>query len=110
MELPTMSHKLKQWLMSFPPEVRDVLITKNTGTSMAYVLKRLYLHEDPDTLPTFKAKIAIGLDKASRGKLDFRSMLEDGSEIDWAYVRSALNKRGVAPASEKQLTATEQPE
>jgi hypothetical protein len=105
-----MSDKLKQWILSFPPEVRETLITKNTGTSMAYVLKRLYMHDNPDTLPTFKAKIAIGLDKASRGKLDFRDMLDGAAEIDWQYVKSALNKRGSWPPSEKELTATEQQE
>jgi hypothetical protein len=105
-----MSDKLKQWILSFPPEVRETLITKNTGTSMAYVLKRLYMHDNADTLPTFKAKIAIGLDKASRGKLDFRSMIEGAEQIDWNWVKSALNKRGSWPPSEKQLTTASEGE
>lgn len=99
-----MSNALKNWIMSYPPEVREVLITKNTGTSLAYVLKRLYLHPDPETLPTFKAKIAVGLDKASRGQLDFRDMLEDSNEIDWNYVAKRLRQ----PTAKKSLTEPEQ--
>jgi hypothetical protein len=57
-------------------------------------------------MPTFKAKIAIGLDKASRGKVDFREMLEDGDLIDWPYVRKRLNQM----AKEGSLTEKEKVE
>jgi hypothetical protein len=97
--------KLKGWLFSYPPEVREPLIRQHTGTSLPYLYKRLYL-TPPDTMPTFKAKIAIGLDKASRGKVDFREMLEDGDLIDWPYVRKRLNQM----AKEGSLTEKEKVE
>lgn len=101
-----MSNALKDWLLSYPPEVREALITKNTGTSLAYVLKRVYLHPDDGTLPTFKAKIAIGLDKASRGQLDFKDMIEDADQIDWNWVAKRLRQ----PAAKKNLTEPQQVE
>lgn len=90
------NNRLRDFILSIPHEVRDVLLRQHTHTTLGYLYKRLYEHPDDATLPTFKLKIALGLDKASRGKLDFRDMIEDADQIDWSYLRAALNRRGKA--------------
>jgi hypothetical protein len=97
--------KLKDWLFAYPPEVREPLIQQHTGTSTAYLYKKIYVTPE-DEMPTFKARIAIGLDKASRGAVDFRTMLEGGGEIDWVWVRRRLNQM----AKEGRLTEKEKVE
>lgn len=86
------SDKLKNFILSIPHEVRDAFVRQHTGSPYAYLAKRMYL-TPPDELPTFKMKIAVGLDKASRGALDFRDLIDDGSSIDWDYVKRRLNSK-----------------
>jgi hypothetical protein len=86
------SNKLKAFILSVPHEVRDAFIRQHTGSPLAYIAKRVYL-TPPDELPTFKMKIAVGLDKASRGQLDFRQLIEGGNEIDWEFVKRRLNSK-----------------
>lgn len=81
--------KLKSWLQSMPVEVRDHLVQHHTGSGIQYINKRIYTAE-PGEMPKFKMKIAVGLDKASRGQVDFRTMIDGGEEIDWAYVKRRL--------------------
>jgi hypothetical protein len=100
-----MSKRMRDWLATIPPEVRDPLIRMHTGTNLAYVLKRVYT-APPDQLPTFKIRIAVGLDKASRGQLDFREMVAGGKDIDWDFVRKELDRRRSVPAPVAE-TATE---
>jgi hypothetical protein len=74
-------------------EARDHLIRVNTGSSLNYISKRMYTTPPNDNC-SFKLRVAVGLDKASRGVLDFRDLIAEGAEIDWAYVKLVLAKRG----------------
>ena len=87
-----MSKRMREWIGSIPTEVREQLVKLHTGSSRNYVLKRVYT-APLNKLPTFKMKIAVGLDKASRGKFDFRDLIAESDGIDWDYVRRALNSR-----------------
>jgi hypothetical protein len=82
---------LIDWMRSMPRHQIDALLDE-AGTSHNYVAKRMYTY-DYAYSPTFKFRIAVGIDKASRGQCDFRDMLEDTDHIDWEYVREALNHR-----------------
>lgn len=86
------SASLKDWVLALVPSVRSELVGRFTGTSLNYILKRVWT-PDHDLSPTFKLRIAVGLDKASQGQCDFRDMIDDSGEIDWDYVRRSLNKR-----------------
>ncbi len=87
-----MSAKMRKWIGTIPTEVREQMVAMHTGASLAYILKRIY-STPLDQLPTFKMKIAVGLDKASRGKFDFRDLIADSDGVDWDYVRRSLNAR-----------------
>ena len=88
-----MSQKLRDWVLSTPLEARDHIIRVNTGSSLNYVCKRMYTTPPGDNC-SFKLRVAVGLDKASRGVLDFRDLIAEGADIDWNYVRTAIVKRG----------------
>jgi hypothetical protein len=94
-----MSDRLKQWLAGVPIGVREQTIQQYTGSTLPYILKRLYICP-PDQLPTFKLRIALGLDKASNGQLDFRTMIDGTDEIDWDYLKRRLSRK-------KSLTESE---
>lgn len=87
-----MSNKLKNFILSVPHEVREAFVRQHTGSPLAYIMKRVYL-TPPDELPTFKMKIAVGLDKASRGQIDFRDLIDEGRTIDWEIVKRRLNSK-----------------
>jgi len=88
-----MSQKLRDWVLSMPLEARDHIIRVNTGSSLNYINKRMYTTPPGDNC-SFKLRVAVGLDKASRGLLDFRDLIAEGADIDWNYVRQMLGKRG----------------
>lgn len=83
---------LESWMLSIPTCVRNELVDANCGTSAGYILKRLYTR-DYALAPTFKLRIAIGLDKASNGAVDFRDFIECRDDIDWHYLARVLTKR-----------------
>ena len=87
-----MSQRMKEWLATIPVELRAKMIEMHTGSNLPYILKKTYT-TPADQLPKFKARIAIGLDKASRGQLDFRDMIVGGRSIDWDYVRKEVSRR-----------------
>lgn len=96
---------LERWILSLPTVVRNELVQANCDTSAGYVLKRLYTR-DYDLAPTFKLKIALGLDKASQGKVDFRDFVEGRDDIDWAYLHKVLGKRLRAEAAAAQKASS----
>lgn len=97
---------LGSWMLSVPPDFRDQLIRTHCGTSSGYILKRNYTY-DYELAPRFKLKIAVGLDKASQGQVDFRDHIEDRDAIDWRYVHKVLGQRLRAEAAAAKATAEE---
>lgn len=93
-EAPALYSKetLESWILSIPTTTREKLIESNCGTSSGYVLKRVYTR-NYDLAPTFKLRIALGLDKASQGRIDFRDLIEGSEEIDWSYIHKMLGRR-----------------
>lgn len=86
-----MSAKMKSWFMRLSASEREE-VAKAAGTSVPYLLKRMYT-APADRLPVFKTRIAVGLDRASGGSLDFRDMIGGGREIDWEYVCRKLGQK-----------------
>lgn len=106
MEQKTYSQlKLKDWMLGVAPQLRSELIERYTGSSLNYVMKRVWT-PDHTFSPAFKLKIAVGIDQASQGACDFRDLIDGSEEIDWEYVRHALNRRQRAvTAAQKVLPA-----
>lgn len=92
--------QLIPWMLSIPTVVRNEIVQAHCDTSAGYILKRGYTH-DYDLAPTFKLRIAVGLDKASNGELDFRDFIENRDDIDWHYIHRVLGKRLKAEAAAK---------
>lgn len=84
------SMSLNEYIHSIEPSQRVALLGEFCDTTPGYILKRVYT---PDDEISFKMKIAVGLDKLSGGKVDFRDILTDGDQIDWEYIRKELNRR-----------------
>lgn len=58
------------------------------GCTGAYVTSIIYKKHN-----TTSMALAVAIDKMSDGKLDFRTMINRTEDIDWDYVREALNSR-----------------
>lgn len=95
---------LEDWILTIPTGTREELVESHCGTTAGYVLKRLY-SRDYALAPTFKLKIAVGLDKASQGQVDFRDFLEARDDIDWSYLHKVLGQRLRAEAAAKRAAA-----
>lgn len=94
---------LERWILSIQTVVRNELVEAHCGTSAGYILKRLYTR-DYDLAPTFKLRIALGLDKASQGQVDFRDFVEGRDDIDWRYLHKVLGQRLRAEAASSKST------
>lgn len=97
---------LEAWILGIPTGVREELIESNCGTTAGYVLKRLYTR-DYTLAPTFKLKIAVGLDKASQGQVDFRDHVDGRDDIDWRYVHKVLGRRLRNEAAAERASSSE---
>ena len=93
--------RLEDWMLKLPTSQRGDLIAANCDTSAGYVLKCCYTR-NYEVAPTFKLKIAVGLDKASQGQVDFRDHVADRDDIDWHYVHKVLGQRLRAEAQAKR--------
>lgn len=58
------------------------------GCTGAYVTSIIYKKHN-----TTSMALAVAIDKMSEGKLDFRTMINRTEDIDWDYVRNALDTR-----------------
>ena len=58
------------------------------GCTGAYVTSIVYKKHITTSMP-----LAVSVDKMSNGSLDFRSLINRTEDIDWDYVKSALNQR-----------------
>lgn len=94
--------RLEDWMLSLPTTQRADLIQRYCGTTPGYALKCVYTR-NYEIAPTFKLKIAVGLDKASQGQVDFRDHVADRDEIDWAYVHKVLGQRLRAEAQARKV-------
>jgi hypothetical protein len=98
--------KLTDWMLRMPTAQRTDLIEANCGTTCAYVQKVCYSY-NYSVAPTFKLKIALGLDKASQGQIDFRDHVADRDAIDWKYMWKVLGKRLRAEAAAAKAAHSE---
>lgn len=96
---------LEAWILGIPTVARDALIKSHCDTTAGYVLKRMYTR-DYELAPTFKLKIAVGLDKASQGQVDFRDFVEHRDDIDWQYVHKVLGRRLRAEAAASRASSS----
>ncbi len=58
------------------------------GTSGAYITSMIYRKAETTSLA-----VAVAIDKHSKGKLDFRTLMNRSEDIDWDYIKASLNER-----------------
>jgi hypothetical protein len=58
------------------------------GTTGAYITSMIYRKAETTSLA-----VAVAIDKHSQGKLDFRTLMNRSEDIDWDYIKQALNTR-----------------
>jgi hypothetical protein len=82
---------LIDWFRNLPRDLRDEILAP-AGTDSNFVNKKLFTYNYEQN-PAFRFHTAVGIDKASHGVIDFRDLTMNCHEIDWEYVRKALNHR-----------------
>lgn len=80
--------KLKTYLKSLSQRDRE-LLGHMVGYSGAYVTTLSYRKGNL----AISLALAVAIDKISKGELDFRTMILRSEDVDWEYVREALNER-----------------
>lgn len=58
------------------------------GTTGAYITSMIYRNASTTSLA-----VAVAMDKHSGGKLDFRTLMNRAEDVDWDYMKAALNSR-----------------
>lgn len=58
------------------------------GTTGAYITSMIYRKAETTSLA-----VAVAVDKHSGGKMDFRTLMNRAEDVDWDYIKSALNSR-----------------
>lgn len=74
------------------------------GCTGAYVTSRIYKKHG-----TTAMALAVAVDKMSNGALDFRTLINRTEDVDWDYVKDALNQRPsivVVDNTEEMVEAT----
>jgi len=61
------------------------------GVSGAYITTLVYRKASTCSLP-----IAVAIDQFSKGKYDFRELVQQDRSVDWNYVRNKLNESPTA--------------
>lgn len=78
---------LIEYLRALKPSERKT-VAELCRCSAAYVQSLIYKNNKGVGM-----HLAVAADKHSGGKMDFRQLVSRGNNVDWAYVKQALNER-----------------
>lgn len=75
---------IRDFLRSLPAKERE-LLAHRAGYSGAYLTAMIYRENEPTSF-----SLAVEVDKATGGAIDFRSVINRTDCIDWEYIKKKL--------------------